>query len=359
MSRITKIWSEENKRKLIRELWLIIIGWQKELGFEDADRMEKIGEIEESGHEVVDELNRFIKETGYVNAHAGLTSSDIVDNVRLIQISESVEVIKELFPPLISKIRNFADSANITCAGYTHWKLASYTSMKGRFYTLSEPLYKLLINKPFIRQKRLGGATGTASALRILLGDNAERFIRRRFKDLDDPYEYTLQSTYFLSELENAQWLDRIAAQIHKIAQDVRFLCSTGELNIKKDKEYKGSSAMANKVNPIEAERICSLARMQPNFTRTVWDNMALNGMERTLDNSANMKVVLPQMFENICTILRETEILVGKLEVNEEVIKEKLDNEVVTIEDEMAIRIKNGESRYEVYNELHLINNK
>lgn len=343
------------------KVWMTVLKYLAIHGFPDALKIKDTEMLPSSGHEVIDALRKFVKQTGYVNAHAGLTSSDVIDNVRLIQCDESARVIESKLKSLLETVKRFAQLSDVPCIGYTHWRPASATSMKQRFMSITEPLAFALHQIPDIRQKRIGGAIGNGKAIEILTGGGAHvvDIILHNFRGQDTglvlDWGFAMQSSYHYDELRQAQWLELIVAQLHKIAQDVRFLCHTGELAMVKEDGYRGSSAMPGKENPVVWEQICSLARLQPNYTRAIWDAMAFNGLERTLDTSASLRVTLPAMYDNVAYLLTKMTDEFDHIIVDEQCCKElmELHHDEATVEYKMANRIAAGESRAEVYEKL------
>lgn len=351
---IEAIWSEEIKVELMRDLWKKIAQWQHDRGFKDALRMKKIKKLPPtSSHEVVDELNKFIAETNLVNLHAGLTSSDIIDNVRLYQIKKSADVVVSLLADLYATLRQreLGTEWRVPCIGYTHFQYASIKYMSERVAMWVRPLSSLLVRPP-IYQKQIAGAVGNGEAMRILGVDEESDFEWR----LDGVRAMHMQSSNFVSELAVAQWLAAIAAQLHKIAFDIRFLMHTGELKLEKSKDYRGSSAMANKVNPIEFERVCSLMRTVRDYPAVVWDAMAHNGLERTMDNSASLRLAHPRMFGTIAYCIESLTKSFGKLSVDKakcaKILKEN--RQAATVEYRLAEAIKKGTPRLEAYEKFY-----
>lgn len=110
---------------------------------------------------------------------------------------------------------------------------------------------------------------------------------------------------------------------------------------------------MAGKTNPQDAEQICGLARLQPNYTRAIWDAMAFNGMERTLDNSAMLRVTLPDAYNNAYYILTRLESVLQNLEVNKAKCFGILEgNHNACVEIRMAEKIRDGMTWPEAYRE-------
>lgn len=368
---LREVWSDVTTRTLMFELWEEHLAWMSNNGWEDALRKappldpQDVSETHQlvvdhftgSGHEVVDLLRQFFHRTGLVNAHAGLSSSDIVDNVRLIQCARSVPIICNLLDATVKRIGRLA--LDTPCLGYTHWRPATPLVWSRRVFTWNRPLLVCFSAYPTVRAKRFGGATGTGEAIRIILGREPAPFPWEKF-DVSRPALCPLQSSDHICELECMAWLSAIAAQLHKIAADVRFLCGTGELIIKREEAHRGSSSMPRKVNPIEAEKCCSLCRLVPGCYRAIWDVMAHNGLERTLDTSAAIKETLPRAFGLVGQAVVSLGSLAEKLTVNQErckyLVSYNFGPTAPAPEIHMAREIANGKSRLEVYeNEYRL----
>lgn len=343
------MWSDENVARVMKQIWLAAMEDLKRAGFDRADIVEKVKvPVANSGHEVVDALRDYVRETGFVNAHAGLTSSDVIDNARLLLIREANKEVEIVLLELVNTIRELEERfGKSECVGYTHWQYASATTWGHRFAYWREPLWKMN-TAPHICLKHIGGATGDGRALAILTDGRAFR----QSGLLTCTCSTGMQSSYLVDELRSAQWLEQIMGWTHKVMQDIRFLCHTGELSILKESKYRGSSAMPGKVNPIEAEQLCGLCRLQPNFSRALWDAMATNGMERTLDNSSMVRVTLPAMYKNAHYIIQKADEIMKNLYVNipacETILQQN--QKAAEAEFEMAKRIRRGESRAEVY---------
>lgn len=354
---IEEIWSDTTRIEVMENMWLKHLDWMYNNGFDEALHKEKYTPPDQpSQHEVIDTLRAYVSKTGYVNAHAGLTSSDIVDNVRLWQCAMSMIVTHRLVSSLIDRINKIQQSET-KCVGYTHWRPAAHTTMSTRFKALTEPLIEMIDKMSLLTSlpmKRLGGATGTRNAMAILCGripigdPNLSDIL------IGSYWGNTLQSGYHLNELECIDALCKVAAQVHKISQDFRFLIHTGEMIIKRGTDYRGSSSMPNKMNPIEFERVCSLLRLMPSYYRAVWDAMAFNGLERTLDTSAILKVTLPDAFNIMCHCLNVLIEGLPYIRVDESICSKILseNKEIAYSEDNLAYEIANGKSRMEVYEE-------
>lgn len=350
---IDTIWSDKHTERLSRTIWFSTLSQMHDAGFKDAFKKQKIPKFIESGHEVVDMLNRFIKSTGYVNAHSGLTSSDIIDNVRLYQCTESIAEVWKTLHGVFDALSKLKGASNgVECVGYTHWQVSSKMDMGDRVRVWSEMLSEAVDDSPIIHQKNIGGAIGNHKAIDMLCEQDTDI----RISGMGKTKVYGLQSTTYIGELLSAQWLERMCGVISKICLDIRFLCHTGELSIKRGNNHVGSSAMPGKNNPKEAEQICSLARLIPNYSRVIWDAMSNNGMERTLDGSASTRVALHEMFGYSVYILSTFVNLIGKIRVNKKMCSKILlqNNRAATVEYRLAGMIKGGMSRMSAHKKLN-----
>lgn len=358
---IDHIWSMQEWEATAQALWLKINAVQRASGWKAASKKIKNLKLSvNTGHEVIDALNRLINSTGLVNLHAGLTSSDIVDNVRLIQIVRSRYRLANLIDDVIGTLKPSTLDES-TCLGYTHWQAASLTTVGHRFTFYADRLQLAAdaMRQP-VRQKTLGGAVGDGRALRIILGEKGyQRLTSKPLLDKPTPLVVSqlssIQSSDYTEELQYAHCLSLTAAVVHKLALDMRFLMHTGEIKLGRSPSYRGSSSMPHKNNPSEFERVCALARLVQDAYRVAFDCMAHNGLERTLDNSAALKVALPQASRHLAFILGQLAGLVPRLKLDHSAMARLLTDNgtAATSELRMAKLIKEGKTRVEAYEEV------
>lgn len=290
-------------------LWLSQdLGWTRALEQAEDLKPEDFGPP--SGHEVVDLLNDFIFQTGYVNAHTGLTSSDIVDNVRLIQLQELVATTCLSLYRLRKHVWNHADSERET-VGFTHWQPAAPLTWRHRVAAWMFPINQALSSAPVLYAKQFGGPVGDqaslkhlAAHLKVELGSHPfpwDTFALQRPRNL-----HGLQSSDHTGEMEVIQWVARIAAALHKIALDLRFLASQGLVFIERPLGHAGSSSMPHKTNPYKWEKVCSITRSISTTQEEMWAVMANNSLERTLDTSWQLKALIARAFHGLGLALDE-----------------------------------------------------
>ncbi|MDO8573497.1 MAG: adenylosuccinate lyase [Candidatus Daviesbacteria bacterium] len=344
-----KIFSEENKYKLWRKIWVALARAQSKEGLvskeelEDLEKhqanldIERIWEIEkDTRHDVVAAIKEFAEKAkiGGGKIHLGATSMDISDNAETIRMMEALGLIenelKKLLKSFGEKIEKYAD---FICMGYTHLQPAEPTTLGYRFAFYAQDLLMdfsaLEFLKKNLKSKGFKGAVGTAASYVKLLDEKrAEEMEAGILKELGvEAFEITNQTAPRKIEIWVGNLLSSIAQSLNKFAFDLRIMQSPGfgEWQEPFGKSQVGSSAMPFKKNPIKAEQICSLSRMVVNSSKTLWDNAANQLLERTLDDSANRRIVIPEMFLSIDEMLTSALNILTGLTINDKRITNNL----------------------------------
>ena len=347
-----KIFSEEYRRKLWRKIWVVLARDQNKAGLvadKELNDLEKNAtnidfkrsqEIEkEIYHDLMAEVRVFAEKAkvGGGKIHLGATSADITDNADVIRIKEALSLVEK---NLVLLIKTFAEKIskyqNLVCMGYTHLQPAEPTTLGYRFSLYAQDLLNDLRLLRFIKNnlkaKGIKGAVGTsASYERLLVGTKMDAFKLERevLADLGLVGATVAGQTYpRKSDLHLIIVLASIAQSIHKFCLDLRLMQSPnfGEWSEPIGEKRVGSSAMPFKRNPDKSEKICSLSRYIQSQVQLAWDNAANSFLERTLDDSANRRIFLPESFLATDEILVETNKLVAGLIVYEENVKKNLD---------------------------------
>lgn len=344
-----KIFSEENKYKIWRKIWVELVRAQSKEGLvgkeeledlekhqEDLD-IERIWEIEkDTRHDVVAAIKEFAEKAkiGGGKIHLGATSMDISDNAETVRISEALGVIEKELVILIKtfgkKIEQYAD---FVCMGYTHLQPAEPTTLGYRFAFYAQELLLDLELLQFVKKnlkgKGMKGAVGTsASYVKLLDKKRTEEIELRVLESLGlEAVEITNQTAPRKIEVWIGNLLASIAQSLNKFAYDLRIMQSPGfgEWQEPFGEKQVGSSAMPFKKNPIKSEQICSLARLVVSLSRTSWDNASHMLLERTLDDSANRRVAIPEMFLAIDEMLTSAVNIVDGLTINDKRITNNL----------------------------------
>jgi adenylosuccinate lyase len=345
-----QIWSEVYKRKLWRKLWVILAEVQAEFDLVKADQvadlrvhmgmvdMARALKIEaEIHHDLMAELKVFAEQCpkGGGILHLGATSMDIEDNADVLRQRESLDLLlgelRDLLHLFAEKVDTWADTPLIA---FTHLQPAEPSTLGYRMASYAQDLLmdwqSLQTIRKELRGKGFKGAVGTGAAYAELIGaDRLAEFEQHLSERLELPFfpvatqVYPRKQDYLL-----LSHLAGLGASLHKFAFDLRLLQSSpiGELSEPFGKQQVGSSAMPFKRNPINAEKIDSMARLLAQMPRTAWDNAANSLLERTLDDSANRRTLLPESFLMCDELLHTTKGILSGLQVNEDAIKRNLE---------------------------------
>ncbi|MFN2449930.1 MAG: adenylosuccinate lyase [Candidatus Baltobacteraceae bacterium] len=314
------LFSEVERRKLWRAVWVALAQAQSRRGLvsedEVADLRAHAGDIDieaalqierEIHHDLMAEIRVFSSQAkiGGGKLHLGATSMDIEDTVETYRVRRAIAsvgaAIDVLLGSFAQKIREYGD---LVCIAFTHLQPAEPTTLG---YRLAVYAQDLLIDRDALRfafehmtAKGLRGAVGTAASYEQLVnnsGDSAELenevlgVFGLSARDISTQTYPRKLDYLLLSAIAGA------AASLSKFAADVRILSSPefGEVFEPFGATQVGSSAMPFKRNPIVCERIGSLARLLPAYADVAWQNAATNYLERTLDDSANRRTILPE----------------------------------------------------------------
>jgi adenylosuccinate lyase len=338
-----QIWSEVNKRRLWRQLWVLLAEVQSEYGLVSAAQVadlrqhmtevdvERALEIEaEIHHDLMAELKTFAEQAvlGGGILHLGATSMDIEDNADVMRMRQALNLVLERLKALLLVLAEKIDAyASLSAMAFTHIQPAEPTTLG---YRLAQYAQDLMLDWEALgralrglKGKGFKGAVGTSASYAELLG-GAERvfeFETRLSMQLGLPFfavatqVYPRKQDYFVLSA-----LAGLGGSLYKFAFDLRLLQSPvfGELSEPFGKKQVGSSAMPFKRNPVNAEKIDSLARALAQAPRLAWDNASHSLLERTLDDSANRRTLLPEAFLNADELLLTAERIVRGLVVNE-----------------------------------------
>ncbi len=240
--------------------------------------------------------------------HLGATSMDALDNVDAIRLRRSLDLIIAQLETLLSTLaQRIEDEAETPAIAFTHIQPAEPTTIGYRLAQYGQDLLadlgELRRVRDGIRGKGLKGAVGTSASYTQLLADTdgtARQLEASVMEKLGlDAFEVATQTYPRKQDWFVLNALAGLSASLHKFAFDLRILQSPpfGEWSEPFGAKQVGSSAMPFKRNPIAAENIDSLTRLVAAMPRTMWDNAALSLLERTLDDSANRRFVLPEAF--------------------------------------------------------------
>lgn len=338
-----EIFSEQHKYELWRKIWVALAHAEHEQGLVAKNELDdlkihekdiditRILEIErETRHDVVAAIKEFAEKAaiGGGKIHLGATSMDIVDNADAVRNIEALhEIEKKLIGVLEALVKLIEKYSETVCMAFTHLQPAEPTTVGYRLSFYAQDLLYDLELLEFVhttyRGKGMKGAVGSAASYTSLTKNkkNVQELENNVMEQLGikpamiATQVYSRKHDFILQSL-----LSSIASSLAKFAGDVRILQSPpiGEWSEPFGKSQVGSSAMPFKRNPINAEKICSLARFVSALPQIAQENATLSYLERTLDDSANRRISLSESFLATDEILITAEKLLRGLVINE-----------------------------------------
>lgn len=344
-----RLWSETHKRLLWRQIWVSLAEVQAEFGLvsqeQVADLRAHAGEVDvpraleieaEIGHDLMAELQVFAKQSprGGGVLHLGATSTDIEDNADVLRMRQSLDLLLEQLKSLLllfcERVERWAD---VPLIAFTHLQPAEPSTLG---YRLAQYAQDLLLDwenlwraRAHLKGKGFKGAVGTGASYGELVGvENLAEFEARLSTRLGLPFfPVTTQVYPRKQDFQVVSVLAGLGGSLYKFAFDLRILQSPplGELSEPFREKQVGSSAMPFKRNPVNAEKIDSLGRALAQLPRLAWDNAAHSLLERTLDDSANRRTLLPEAFLISDELLSVARRILEGLQVNEVAIERNL----------------------------------
>lgn len=345
------IFSEENKYRIWRRIWVALARAQHAAGLVSSNELQdllnhrddldipRLVEIEEeTRHDVVAAIREYAEKAkiGGGKIHLGATSMDVVDNADVMRINQALDLVEDKVITLLKLfVRHIDMYADLPCIGYTHLQPAEPTTVGYRLAFYAQDLFIDLEFLRFVKQvfkgKGMKGAVGTrASYAQVLRGTKitAEELDRRVAKELGiDIVEIASQVYPRKFDYLVLTAVASVASSIAKFAGDVRILQSPtiGEWSEPFGKKQVGSSAMPFKKNPVNSEKICSLARYIAQLPVVALENATLSYLERTLDDSANKRLIISEGFIALDEVLKIAEKVVSGLVINRDRIAHNL----------------------------------
>ncbi|HZW02817.1 MAG TPA: adenylosuccinate lyase [Anaerolineaceae bacterium] len=373
------VWGEENKRRIWRRLWLAIAEAQTEWALVTREQVEDLRahvedvdvpralEIEKhTRHDLMAELKVFAAQcpTGGGILHLGATSMDVKDNAEVLQIRQSLDLLLPALAALLVSLAEKIDAyAGAPVMAFTHLQPAEPTTLGYRLASYAQDLLAdyeaLTAARAALKGKGFKGAVGNAASYVMLYGlDGHHRFETLLSAALELPFFDVASQTYSRRQDYTLLCaLAALAATAHKFAFDLRLLQSEviGELAEPFGAQQVGSSAMPFKRNPIDAEKIDSLARAVSAAPLTAWHNHAGSLLERTLDDSANRRTLFPETFLAVDEIVRTLARIVDGLQVNPVRMRHNLEQfgPFAAVERVLMAAVKQGADRQEMHEAL------
>lgn len=341
------LWGEPHRIGLWRRVWLALAESEKELGLaipdaaitqmkahlDDADLVKAAEYEKRFRHDVMAHVHQFGDQAPEAKPviHLGATSAFVTDNADVVVLRAGLQMVLGRVLAVLEALDAFAAKWKGTpCLAYTHFQPAQLTTIGKRttlwMQDLALDVEELTRRIEGLRLRGCKGTTGTqASFLELFHGDHAKvRDLEKRFvakMGFASCFAVTGQTYPRKQDAQVLDVLSGIAQGCAKMANDLRLLQHENEILEPFESEQIGSSAMAYKRNPMRAERINALARFVISLQQNGAQTASAQWLERTLDDSANRRLVLPEAFLAVDAILILAENIAKGLEVREEVV--------------------------------------
>jgi len=329
------------------------------VNFEVAEAREK-----EVRHDVMSHVHAFGEQCPEARPiiHLGATSCFVTDNTELIQLREAMELVQDKLVAVVARLRDVArEYRDLPTLGFTHFQPAQLTTVGKRatlwlydFLMDLEQVETFIADLPF---RGVKGTTGTqASFLELFDGDHGKvETLNERVTELlgfGNSVPVSGQTYSRKIDFQALALLSGIAQSAAKMASDIRLLAHLKEVEEPFGKKQVGSSAMAYKRNPMRSERVCSLARFVISLSANAAQTHANQWMERTLDDSANRRLSLPQGFLGVDVILSLAANIADGLQVWPNVIAKHIQAELPFMATEVIIMacVKAGGDRQDIH---------
>lgn len=375
--------SPQNKFSTWRKLWIALAEGEKELGLNITDgqinAMKRelynidydMAAVQEKKlrHDVMAHVHTFgiAAEEAMPIIHLGATSAYVGDNTDLIQIKNGLDILKIKLINVLDEMKKFSlEYKDLPTLGFTHFQAAQLTTVGKRttlwMQSLLLDLEELEFRASTLRFRGVKGTTGTQASFKDLFNGDFDKIkaldnyvtekmgFEKRFLVTGQTYDRKIDS-------QIANLLSNIAQSAHKFSNDLRLLQHLKEIEEPFEKSQIGSSAMAYKRNPMRSERISSLAKYVMSLQQSTAMVASTQWFERTLDDSANKRLSLPQAFLAVDAILIIWKNVLEGLVVYPKMIEKHIMAELPFMATEYIIMecVKNGGDRQELHEKIRL----
>ena len=350
------LWSPQRKFSIWRRLWLALAEAQHELGLTAEDgktpristaQLEALrNHLDDIDFKRAADYERRLRHDVMAHIHAlgdvcpqardilhlGATSCFVTDNTDLLLMREGLWLLRDRLVGVIDALARFAERwRSLPTLGYTHFQPAQLTTVGKRAALWGHDLildlheFEHRLNGLLLRGAK--GTTGTQASFLSLFQGNHEKvrqldLLVARKMGFEGVYPVTGQTYSRKVDSQVLDTLSGLSQSAHKMGNDLRLLAHEQEIEEPFETEQVGSSAMPYKRNPMRAERVCGLARYVISLANSAAQTAATQWLERTLDDSVNRRLVLPQAFLASDGILRLLLNISNGLVVNPEVIR-------------------------------------
>jgi adenylosuccinate lyase len=327
---MSALWSAERKFRTWRRLWVMLAEAEAELGLDiSPQQVEELrAHVDDIDFAAAERYERKLRHDVMAHVHAygdqcpkargiihlGATSCYVTDNTDLLLMREGLEMVAHRLAAVLDRLATFAAQHRaLPCLGFTHLQPAQPTTVGKRAclwaYDLALDLAEIEHRISELKARGVKGTTGTQATFLQLFGGDHDK-VRRldelvaRKMGFDATYPVTGQTYTRKIDSQVMAAMSGVAQSAHKAATDLRLLASRKELEEPFEEDQIGSSAMAYKRNPMRAERICGLSRFVVSLESSAAATASTQWLERTLDDSAVRRLMLPQAFLAIDAVL-------------------------------------------------------
>jgi adenylosuccinate lyase len=372
------VFSPDFKFRTWRKLWIALAEAEADLGL-DISR-EQIQELKEHAatinydeaearekitrHDVMSHVHAYglqcPKAAGIL--HLGATSAFVGDNTDLIQMRDAMQLLEVRMLRVISKLSTFCDTwRDMPTLGYTHYQPAQPTTIGKRgtlwLQDLMMDFEDLKHRQSTLRFRGVKGTTGTQASFMALFDSKHEKVEAldravTQSMGFEKTYAVTGQTAPRKEEARILDWIASLGRSVHRITNDLRMLAHLKEIEEPFEKGQIGSSAMAYKRNPMRCERASSLAKVMMAFTHGTSMTAATQWFERSLDDSAQKRIVVPEAFLAADAVLLILENVLSGLVVYPEVVRRHLNAELpfMATETLLMAAVKRGGDRQRLH---------
>ncbi|MDO4481830.1 MAG: adenylosuccinate lyase [Bacillota bacterium] len=380
---MASVFSSDTKFRTWRTLWIALAEAEMELGlnitqkqidqmkenrdninYEDAVRREK-----EVRHDVMSHVYAFGLQCPDAKPiiHLGATSAYVGDNTDIIVMKQALMIIRKKLVNLLDGLAKFADSyKDLPTLGFTHFQPAQLTTVGKRATLWMQDFYFDLLDVERVTDELMllgvKGTTGTQASFLSLFGNDHEK-VKKLDRLVAEKVGFSGSipvsgQTYTRKiDFRVLSVLSGTAQSVHKMTNDIRLLQHLKEIEEPFEKNQIGSSAMAYKRNPMRSERAASLSRYIINNLNNTAMTASTQWFERTLDDSANRRIVIPESFLALDAVLDICINITSGLVVYDKVIRQHIMNEIPFMATENIIMesVKKGGDRQELHERIRV----
>ncbi|MBT8486253.1 MAG: adenylosuccinate lyase [Phycisphaerales bacterium] len=374
------LWSPVRRFRTWRRLWLALAEAQRELGLDIteaqlAELREHLDDVDEAAaarherrlrHDVMAHIYALgdVAPTARPIIHLGATSQFVNCNTELLLMRESLELIATKLARVIDALATFAIAyRDVATLGFTHYQPAQPTTVGKRAtlwaYDLALALEDVEHRLETLRFRGVKGTTGSQASF-VALFDGDETKVERLDELVTEKMGWPIEMRYAVTgqtypRIVDAHVLSTLAATAaatHKIATDIRLLANRKEIEEPFARDQIGSSAMAYKRNPMRCERVCGMARFVMSLVQNPLNTAATQWLERTLDDSSNRRLALPEAFLALDGVLDILDNVTRGLVVYEKTVRVNLMRELpfMASENILMAAVQAGADRQEAH---------